>query len=140
MSQLLTDMDRPLHRAQPGDTLSTVARARTLTVLGRVRDLQMPVQPKDNVILGRIGPFRKRAVVQFLYEGALIQKDQPVISLQGADLSLAYLSLATLVAADLHRTILEGADLSAARLKDADLRWANLVHDQATFSARDRCS
>jgi hypothetical protein len=35
MSQLLTDKDQPLHRAQPGDNLSTVARARTLTVLDR---------------------------------------------------------------------------------------------------------
>src|SRR5215213_6563004 len=30
MSQLLTDKDRPLYRAQPGDTLSTLARARTV--------------------------------------------------------------------------------------------------------------
>src|SRR5215216_5086481 len=31
MSQLLTDKDRPLHRAQAGDSLRSVARARTLT-------------------------------------------------------------------------------------------------------------
>jgi hypothetical protein len=36
MSQLLTDIELPLHRAQRGDSLSTVARARTLTVLGRL--------------------------------------------------------------------------------------------------------
>ena len=36
MSQLLTNKERPLHSAQPGDTLSTVARARTLTVLSRL--------------------------------------------------------------------------------------------------------
>ena len=36
MSQLLTDKERPLHRAQPGDSLSTLARARTLTVLPRL--------------------------------------------------------------------------------------------------------
>src|SRR5215216_7111873 len=33
MSLLLTDKERPLHRARPGDSLSEVARARTLTVL-----------------------------------------------------------------------------------------------------------
>jgi hypothetical protein len=33
MSQLLTDKDLPLQTAHPNDTLSTVARARTLTVL-----------------------------------------------------------------------------------------------------------
>jgi hypothetical protein len=38
MSQMLTDKERPLRRAQPGDDLSTVARARTLTVLTRLDD------------------------------------------------------------------------------------------------------
>jgi len=38
MSQMLTDKERPLCRAQPGDDLSTVARARTLTVLTRLDD------------------------------------------------------------------------------------------------------
>jgi hypothetical protein len=33
MSQLLTDKEQPLHSAQSGDNRSTVARARTLTVL-----------------------------------------------------------------------------------------------------------
>src|SRR5215203_5248310 len=36
MAELLTDRDRPLHRAQVGDSLSSVARARTLTVLSRL--------------------------------------------------------------------------------------------------------
>jgi hypothetical protein len=36
MSDFLTDKDRPLHRAQQGGSLSTVARARTLTVLRRL--------------------------------------------------------------------------------------------------------
>ncbi len=54
MSQLLTDGDRPLHRAQPSDNLSTVARARTLTALSR------------------LDGGRKRSVVQFLYESGLI--------------------------------------------------------------------
>jgi hypothetical protein len=49
MLQLLTDKDRPLHEAQLGDSLSTVARARTLTVLSRLD-----------------GGDRKRSVLQFL--------------------------------------------------------------------------
>jgi hypothetical protein len=36
VSHLLTDKDRPLHRAQSDDTLSNVVRARTLTVLPRL--------------------------------------------------------------------------------------------------------
>jgi hypothetical protein len=73
MSQLLTDKDRPLHRAQVGDSLSTVARARTLTVLTRL----------DGV--------RKRSVLQFLYESGLITKDHIVVDLRGADLTDAHL-------------------------------------------------
>src|SRR3712207_1961503 len=73
MSQLLTDQDRPLHRAQRGDSLSTIARARTLTVLTR------------------LDGERKRSIVQFLYESRLIDRDHPVVSLNGADLSDANL-------------------------------------------------
>ena len=36
MSQMPTDKERPLRRARPGDNLSTVARARTLTVLEQI--------------------------------------------------------------------------------------------------------
>jgi predicted membrane-bound spermidine synthase len=54
MSQLLTDKERPLHKAQTSDSLSTVARARTLTVLGR------------------LDSGRKRSVLQFLFESGLI--------------------------------------------------------------------
>jgi hypothetical protein len=53
MSQLLTAEARPLHRAQLGDSLSTVARARTLTVLTRLEGE------------------RKGSVVRFLYESGL---------------------------------------------------------------------
>jgi hypothetical protein len=36
MSQMLTDKDRPLHKAQRGNSLSSIARARTLMVLTRL--------------------------------------------------------------------------------------------------------
>jgi uncharacterized protein YjbI with pentapeptide repeats len=98
MSQLLTDKDRPLHRAELGDRLSTVARARTLTVLPR------------------LDGERKRSVLQFLYESRLITKNRVVVDLWPADLSGAYLS-----GADLRE-----ADLSGADLREADLRWASL--------------
>jgi hypothetical protein len=66
MSQLLTDKERPLHTAQIGDSLSTVARARTLTVLTRLD--------------GK----RKGTVLQFLYESSLIaNKDHPILDLRG---------------------------------------------------------
>jgi hypothetical protein len=69
MSQLLTDKERPLYKAQPGDSLSTVTRARTLTVLRRLNDE------------------RKASVLLFLYEAQLIANELPIVALVGADLT-----------------------------------------------------
>jgi hypothetical protein len=115
MSQLLTDKDRPLHRAPPGDSLSTVARARTLTVLSR---LDAP---------------RKRSVMEFLYESHLIERRHNIVSLQFADLRLANLSDAYLSGADLRLANLSNADLSDANLSDANLSGVYKVTDEETI-------
>ena len=60
-----------LYKARPGDNLSAVALARTLTVLPR------------------LGGERKARVVQFLYESGLNAKGRPALALWGADLSRA---------------------------------------------------
>jgi hypothetical protein len=87
---LLPNKDQPsLYKARPGDSLSSVARARTLTVLPR---------------LDGGGKVR---VVQFLYESGLIYSTRPVLALSGADLSEAFL-----IDADLSGAILIDADLS----------------------------
>jgi len=109
MSELLNNEKQPLHRAQPGDRLSALARARTLTLLTRL----------DNAN-------RKRTVLSFLYETGLIFKERPVLTLAGADLSYAYLPGALLERAYLFDTRLQGAFLVAARLQGADLRLARL--------------
>ena len=77
-------IEQPLRRASPGDNLSTVVRAQTLTVLEG------------------LDPDRKRILLQFLSESGLILRDKPVVSLyaanlmdadlSGADLSEAWLS------------------------------------------------
>jgi uncharacterized protein YjbI with pentapeptide repeats len=125
MSQMLTDKEQPLHRAHPGDHLSVVARARTLSALPRL----------DGV--------RKLSILQFLYESRLIAKDRIVLDLKGADLSGAEVSgasiidvrliLADLSEADrrgrlnLSRAHLSEADLSRVNLSGADLSGANLI-------------
>lgn len=96
MSQLLLDKEQPLRIAQPGDNISMVARARTLSVL----------QNLDGS--------RKRTVLQFLYDTDLITKDKPVFSLQRADLNKV----------SLYGVNLSTADLSSASLKESDLRNA----------------
>jgi len=140
MGSLLLDEDLRTSQEDDeasNDEASTLARARTLTILGRV------------------DPERKSSVVQFLYESNLIQKDQPIVSLASADLSDVDLSSASLQGADLgsvdlsdgddaderganlsrvdlrdadlSSASLQGADLSRADLRDADLRDANLL-------------
>jgi hypothetical protein len=86
MLQLLTDKERPLHRAELGDYLSTVARARTLTVLSR------------------LDSERKWSVLQFLYESDLLSKDRAaVLDLRGANLRGANLVQASLVQVQMRR-------------------------------------
>jgi hypothetical protein len=108
MSQLLTDEKRPLRRAQIGDSLSSVARAQTVTVLPR------------------LDGERKARVVQFLYESGLIAKGRPILDLLRADLRGANLQDAGLRGADLQGANLNGADLFMADLKWADLSFADL--------------
>jgi uncharacterized protein YjbI with pentapeptide repeats len=123
MSDLL--LNSHLRESHPEDEVSTVARARTLTVLQR------------------LDPGRKTTVVQFLYEAQLIIGKSPVISLTHADLSnmtLGYIlppsfkvipPLPSIRTPDLHGVNLSGANLSGAdlyadNLSNADLSFANL--------------
>ena len=104
MSGLLLEKD--LRTSEEDSEVRTLARARALTVLER------------------LDPSRKTAVVQFLVEAKLVQRvvgTGPIISLNGADLSGAYLFSSALSGADLER-----ADLGQANLSDADLSWADL--------------
>jgi uncharacterized protein YjbI with pentapeptide repeats len=108
MNMLL--LEKGLRSSDEGSEVRTLARARTLTVLGRLED-----------------PNRKTAVMQFLEETELIQRTEgrgPIIRLAGANLSGADLSQANLSGADLS----DFADLSGASLGEANLSGANLEH------------
>jgi len=111
MSTLL--LEKNLLNPNEDSEVGTLARARTLTVLGR------------------LGPDRKRTVIEFLYDADLIKGGNPVINLNGADLSGADLYDATLAGANLSGVDLSGANLSGANLDAAflpgvDLAGANL--------------
>jgi Pentapeptide repeats (8 copies) len=89
---LLPNKDRPsLYKARAGDSLSSVARARTLTALPRLDE------------------DRKARVVQFLHESGLITKNRPILDLSDTDLSDT----------DLDGAVLDNADLAAADLRFA---------------------
>jgi hypothetical protein len=110
MSSLLLEKD--LRASEEESEVRTLARARTLTVLGR------------------LDPSRKTAVMQFLVEAELVQRVEggrgPIIPLAGADLSNADLREVDLSNADLSNADLSNADLSNADLGLADLREADL--------------
>src|SRR5215203_1035173 len=110
MSSLLLT-NGSLRESEEGSEVRTLARARTITVLGR------------------LDPKRKTAVMQFLDEADLIQRVEggaPIISLRGANLSDANLSNADLRKADLTDAELNDADLSGALLSGALLSGALL--------------
>src|SRR5215208_7814656 len=104
-------LEHNLRHSEEDSGVRTLARARTLTVLGR------------------LDPSRKSAVMQFLAEADLVQRvdgKEPIISLREADLSDATLFMPNLSGANLRFAYLSDADLGDAYLSGADLRGANL--------------
>jgi uncharacterized protein YjbI with pentapeptide repeats len=110
---LIPNTDQPsLYKARPGDSLSSVARARTLTVLPR------------------LDGERKARVVQFLYESGLVAAEHRVLDLTAADLrgvDLRQARGANLRGANLSETNLIGANLTGANLIGADLSGTDLI-------------
>jgi hypothetical protein len=104
MGQLLTDTERPLRRAQRGDNLSAVSRARTVAVLQRLESL------------------RKATVLQFLYEAGLITRHRVVLDLRKADLSTVFLDRT-----DLTEVNLDGAEMQRALLFAVNLTGASMI-------------
>jgi uncharacterized protein YjbI with pentapeptide repeats len=103
MSSLL--LEKALRASDKRSEVRTLARARTLTVLGR------------------LDPSRKADIIQFLVEADLVQRADgrdPIIGLSGADLSGANLSEADLSYANLFDANLSYANLSYANLLDAE--------------------
>jgi uncharacterized protein YjbI with pentapeptide repeats len=108
MGNLLLEKD--LRNSEEDSEVRTLARARTLTVLGRL-DWE-----------------RNAAVLQFLREAKLIGEKDPVVRLDTSYLRGANLHLANLVDVDLSHTDLRDANLSSADLRHTDLRHADLRH------------
>jgi uncharacterized protein YjbI with pentapeptide repeats len=90
------------------ERLRSIARSRTLTVLGT------------------LDANGKRTVMRFLQEAKLIAAPSPTIDLNGADLRGADLSGTGLDGAELSGCDLTDADLSGAYLGSARLRFTNL--------------
>jgi len=140
IGQLL--LDKKLQPENSDDEARTLARARTLTILERLKpDPRESASPTGSF---RPGPDRKRSVLQFLYESNLINKENVVVDLSEAnlrdadlrniDLSSADLTEANLTRANLFIAGLKYADLSGATLEEADLRNATLTEANLTHA------
>ena len=119
-------LDKKLQPENLDNEARTLARARTLTILERLKqDPREDVGPSGQP---SSGPDRKRSVLQFLYESNLISKENVVVDLRGANLRGVNLSGIDLSGAVLSGSILEGAYLvgRGANLSNADLTDANL--------------
>jgi len=123
IGQLL--LDKKLQPENLDDEARTLARARTLTILERLKpDARETASPTGPL---RPGPDRKRSVLQFLYESNLINKENVVVDLSGANLGDANLRTIDLSSASLRGSTLAGATLFNADLKYADLQDSTLV-------------
>jgi len=107
--------DKKLHKSGQGSPLSRVTEAQTAAML----------EWSDGI--------RKRILVQFLYRADLLNLNEPLLELDGANLEgieLTGMNLrqAYLRGANLKRANMTGADLSGSDLSYVDLRGANLAN------------
>jgi uncharacterized protein YjbI with pentapeptide repeats len=101
MSEIL--LEKNLRKSEVDAEVRKIACIRTLTVLHRL----------DNS--------RKKNIVQFLYESGLIDKNEPIVNLRGANLNRV-----SLFGVSLDGTNLNGANLREANLGGASLYGTNL--------------
>jgi uncharacterized protein YjbI with pentapeptide repeats len=128
MTELL--LSHGLRESAPDAEVRHVARSRTLS------------------ILRTLDPGRKLASFRFLFEAELIESDQPVVSLQQADLrkiNLDFIKLervnlcsADLTEASLVGTVLNEAYLHGATLFAANLQWAELKRADLRYAIMNR--
>jgi hypothetical protein len=88
IENLLLHEHKPLRQSEETDEVRSLARARTLS------------------ILPQLDGERKGRILQFLYESGLLDKDNPLLRLEGADLQRVDLPFAT----DLQRVSLRDAE------------------------------
>jgi hypothetical protein len=130
MWQLLLDKDlRSTSKANNNSEALTAAWASTLTTLERIHHSD-----------------KKGIIVKFLWmwQRSLLEKQDTVVILEGAnlkeaDLSGADLRKADLRKADLRKALLRGADLSGANLPGANLRKSDLRGAEVTKKQLAAC-
>src|SRR5438445_652458 len=80
-------------------------------------------------VLQNLNPVRKGILLQFIYKSSLIQRNNPIVILDGADLSYVDLSgtlVETSSSGNEHEASLNGANLSGAFLSGSSLDGVDL--------------
>lgn len=116
-----------------GSDARNIAQAETLTVLLGLNNTipnenLAPTQTTvpDQKSQAPKNQIRKGMVVEFLYTDGLINGQQPILNLNTADLSQAWLENVNFPGINLSGANLSSADLSGANLNNADLSYADL--------------
>ena len=159
-------LDKDLRNSQDGDEVRFLAQVRTLTILETLAppDAAIAQESIDASVNDPLNPKHRQStdyrnsILRFLYEADLINKDDPIVNLdranlralpftgtslqlnsadlRGASLSRAALLYAELQNANLSTTQLGGANLRGADLTNADLSRATLMRaDLSSFSS-----
>lgn len=117
-------VDRYLRTSTRSDDVYQLARTLTLRVLKRLNE-SLVFYPGANSV-----PLQKREVLDFLYLSKLIEGAEPVISLEGADMTSINLADTTFI----------GINLMGAKIVDAVLDRANLTRALLLGAALDRAN
>jgi hypothetical protein len=117
-TKLMGQDTEPADRKQNNVT-STLVRTRTLTLLDRLNLARLERRGLSS------DATRKRHIVRFLYEAALVRGNPSGLNLESADLSYADLKELELSEASLSGANLSNADLRGAERSEANLLGAN---------------
>jgi uncharacterized protein YjbI with pentapeptide repeats len=91
-------------------------------------DIRQLAEAQTLTVVVRLDGSRKRSLIRFLLGAELIDRNNPIVDLSGADFRYAHLEHAHLDRAHLSSADLSGANLNGANLSDADLSHADLSH------------
>jgi uncharacterized protein YjbI with pentapeptide repeats len=134
-----------LDRQRQNALNSYVAQISSLLLEKRLRTSKMGSEVRSlartytRIALGNLDSNRKAGVLQFLIESELIGKD-PIISLEGADLTNSNLSNARLVGAEIKGARFANSTLKDANLYDSNLcgcNFSNSIFDGASLEGTD---
>jgi hypothetical protein len=86
-------------------------------------DIRQLARAQTLTVAARLGGSRRGAMVRFLYGAGLIDKDEPIVDVSGADLRGADLGFAALKGANLNGADLSGAIVTSGQLVDCHGRF-----------------